>query len=689
MNEPIVSQITLTGLDWSIIGGYCLLALIIGIYFSKRASKSISEFFVAGGKLKWWIAGTSIVATTFAADTPLLVSGLIRKGGIFRNWIWWNFLFGGMLCTFFFAKMWRRAKIVTDNEFIELRYEGPPASMLRGFMAIHGGVLRNAIVMGWVISAMNKVAGVLLGLEGGISAASLGIFAKILPHSAFIAENAQMVKAEYIVIPILLLIAGIYSIMSGFWGVVMTDMIQFAMAMGGSILLAVIVINYAGGPGALAQQVAAAPGVKKEVFDFVPSFAGAGKLVVFTFLVNISMAWWGKGQGDGYIVQRLFSCQDEKHSFLASLWFNFAHYVLRPWPWIIVGLASLIYFPLSSGIDPEKAYPMMIAKFLPEGWRGLMVASLLAAFMSTMDTQMNWGASYLINDLYKRFFVKEASSRHYVFCSRLAMVLLLIIGAFGGFMIGSIEGAWKFLVAVLAGAGLVSMARWYWWRVNAWSELSAMITSFILATGGVWVNSALKMMYKTANLFGGLDTLDSSPAGLMAKVNWFYGGEAFGVRLVCIILVSTAVWITVTFLTPPISREKLIAFYRRVRPGGWWGPIAQACPEVKSDSMLPAFIGWISGSLSIFAGLFGVGFMCLGRYGTGTAWLFGAILMAIVMFKLGGGLDSSDGSGGSSPVDDQSQDCGQASESSNGPEGLQGQGPNDGITGGDQINSQA
>jgi solute:Na+ symporter, SSS family len=674
LNEPVATQITLTGLDWSIIIGYCLLALGIGIYFSKRASKSISEFFVAGGKLKWWIAGTSIVATTFAADTPLLVSGLIRKGGIFKNWIWWNFLFGGMLCTFFFAKMWRRAKIVTDNEFIELRYDGAPASVLRGFMAIHGGVLRNAIVMGWVIAAMNKVCAVLLGLEGGISAASLGFFAKLLPQSAFIAQNAEMVKAEYIVIPVLLLIAGVYSIMSGFWGVVMTDMIQFAMAMGGSILLAVIVINYAGGPAALAKQVAEAPGVKKDVFDFVPSFAMAGKLVVFTFLVNISMAWWGKGQGDGYIVQRLFSCQDEKHSFLASLWFNFAHYVLRPWPWIIVGLASLVYFPLSSGIDPEKAYPMMIAKFLPEGWRGLMVASLLAAFMSTMDTQMNWGASYLINDLYKRFFVKSASARHYVFCSRLAMVLLLIIGAFGGFMIGSIEGAWKFLVAVLAGAGLVSMARWYWWRINAWSELSAMITSFVLATGGVWINFVLKVWYRIVNLLMPMPP----PDGLMSKVDWFYSGEAFGVRLVCIVVISTAVWIMVTFMTPPISREKLIAFYRRVRPGGWWGPIAEACPEVKSDSMVPAFIGWISGSLSIFAGLFGVGFMCLGRYGTGTAWLSGSILMAIVMFKLGGGLDSSDSNGGGSAVEDQSQDRGQASQSSDRPEGLQGQDLNGG-----------
>jgi SSS family solute:Na+ symporter len=373
------------------------------------------------------------------------------------------------------------------------------------------------------------------------------------------------------------------------------------MAMVGSIALAVIVVGKVGGPSAMVEQVREAPAAPAHVFDFVPDFTEATGLVVFGFLVQISMQWWQQAQGDGYIVQRLASTRSEKDSFLALLWFNSAHYVLRPWPWILVGLASIILWPITAGEDPELAYPRMIADHLPAGLKGLMVASLLAAFMSTMDTQLNWGASYLVNDVYRRFLVRDADARHYVLASRVAILLLMGLAAFVAWQLETIEQAWFLVFLLGSGLATVWMLRWFWWRVNAWCEIAALATSLLIAFGG----PLLDVLHA-----GGL-----LPDAAHQGVAWFYSGDAYYVRLVTNLAVATAVWVTVALVTRPVAAERLGAFYRKVRPGGWWGPVAAAHPDVVRQDLRGALLGWVSGSACIYAGLFGVGNLCLARWG--------------------------------------------------------------------------
>jgi SSS family solute:Na+ symporter len=575
-------------IDWLIIGGYIAAALGVGVYFSKRASANLDEFFVAGRTLPWWVAGTSIVATTFAVDTPLVISGFVRGEGIYANWLWWCILMGGMLSTFFYARLWRRAGIITDVEFIELRYEGRSAALLRVLMAVYGAVLKNAIIMGWVILAMAKVCDVLLGWDRGWS------------------------------ITIMIAIAVGYTLLSGFWGVVVTDVIQFALAMGGSIALMAIVLVKMGGPSGMVEQIQQTEHFDPKVFHMVPDWRTAGTLAFYTFIAQISVQWWEKGQGDGYIVQRFFATKDEKNAVLASLWFNFAHYVLRPWPWIVVGLASLVFFPYMPGEDPELAYPHMIAEFLPVGVRGLMVASLVAAFMSTMDTQLNWGASYLVNDVYKRFMNPDASQAHYVLVSRLAMLLLVGLGAFAAWQADSVAGAWKYLITLTAGVGFVGLLRWFWWRINAWSEISALVSSVIVANGGI----ILRQFDRAGLLPVDFYTLRVAP---------IY--DTFASRLVFVIGTCTVVWVVVTFLTRRHSNEHLKQFYRRVRPGGWWGPVARECPEVKPDQIRWQWIPWFLGVVCIYSGLFGVGYICLARPWTGLAWLCLSAVTGWIMLR--------------------------------------------------------
>ncbi|MBN1341436.1 MAG: Na+:solute symporter [Phycisphaerae bacterium] len=587
--DMLAAGMQLRPIDWFFIIAYCLVAFGIGIYFSKRASQNMDEFFVAGRNLPWWLAGTSIVATTFAADTPLAVSGFVRSKGIYANWFWWSALMGGLLCVFFYARMWRRAGIITDMEFIELRYEGKAASSLRAFMSVYGGVLQNCIIMGWVMLAMAKILDVMLGWPKVTS------------------------------ITVLVVMALFYTVLSGFWGVVMTDLVQFIMAMAGSIALAVIVMVKMGGPAEMVRQVADAPGVDLKVFHMVPDFKTATHLAITTFVIQVTFQWWGGGQGGGYLAQRLFATRSERDSVLAALWFNFAHYVLRPWPWIIVGLASLVYFPQTQGVDPELGYPQMMARFLPTGLRGLMVASLLAAFMSTIDTQLNWGASYLINDLYKRFFVRSASARHYVNASRVAMLILIVLGALTAWKMDSISGAWIYLTVLTAGAGFVGLLRWYWWRVNPWSEISALLSSLILANA----NHLIAVLHR----LGFVSTV------AMDKVRWFHSEDLYSIRMAIIIIICTAIWVVVTYLTHPTSDAHLEAFYRRVRPAGWWRPVADRCPEVPRESAAWGWAGWLSGIVCIYTGLFGIGYLCLGHTLSGigclvvslaTGWFMGS-----------------------------------------------------------------
>lgn len=557
-------------LDWLVIVGSLLFSLGLGLYFTKRASQSLSDFFVAKGSLPWWLAGTSMVATTFAADTPLVVSGLVRKGGIYENWLWWSTLMGGMLTVYFFAGLWRRAGLITDVEFAELRYEGRSAAVLRGFGAIFYGIITNCIVMGWVILAMTKILDVMMGWDKVFS------------------------------VTVLVVLTLSYTMLSGYWGVVVTDFFQFGLAMAGSVALMTIVLVKMGGPTEMVQQVLAAPGVEPKVLHFIPDFKTATNLAIITFVVNMALLWWGSGQGSGFLAQRLFSTKDDRHAAKAFLWYNVAQFVLRPWPWLVVGLASLVFFPLTTLEDQELAYPKMIVHFLPSGLRGLMVASLFAAFMSTLSTQLNWGASYIVSDIYKRFIAPTAPERHYVSVSRGLMVPIILLGALAAWQANNVSDVWKFLMTVSAGGAFVGLLRWYWWRVNAWAEVSAMVSSLLVANGNLFC----RMLHRIGLI---------STEGI-ARIDWFYSPDLYAVRIVFIIAFCTAVWIAVMYLTPAVSFDQLERFYRRVRPGGWWGPVKGRCPDVVTASAARGWIGWLAGTVCIYTSMFGVGYLCIGRY---------------------------------------------------------------------------
>src|SRR5215471_13859923 len=457
----------LTYLDWAWIALYFLGNFAIGLYYRRRAGKSISEFFLSGRNVPWWLAGTSMVATTFAADTPLAVTGMVAKGGIAGNWLWWSFVASGMLTVFFYARLWRRCGVMTDIEFAEMRYSGKPAAFLRGFRALYLGIPINCIVLGWVNLAMVEILMLALGLT--------------------------RLQALMVVLGMIALTSMI-STLSGLWGVLVTDLFQFFIKMIMVILLAFAAVQAVGGMNALKlklelldQARGVHPGSHSSVLSFVPDLSShdvnAAWMPMITFLVYISLNWWAtwypgaEPGGGGYIAQRMFSAKDEKHSLLATLWFNIAHYAVRPWPWVLVALASLVLFP---GLkDPETGYVRVMIAYLPASLRGLMLAAFAAAYMSTIATQLNWGASYIVNDFYRRFLVRVAPESHYVLVSKGATLLLTLVSAVVTFYLTSIAGAWKLLIVTGAGTGLVLLLRWFWWRINAWSEVSAMISAFV------------------------------------------------------------------------------------------------------------------------------------------------------------------------------------------------------------------
>ncbi len=566
----------LSPIDGVIIISYILFALGLGIYYSKRAGRNINEFFVSGRNLPWWLAGTSMVATTFAADTPLAVTGLVVKDGIAGNWLWWNMVLSGMLATFLFSRLWRRAEVITDVELTELRYSGRSASLLRGFRALYIGLPINCITMGWVILAMQKIIVLTFGL----------------PDTG---------TSKVLVVLACMLIAGIYCALSGFWGVVITDLVQFGMAMIGSIALAVIAVNKIGGISPLKTKLSEVHGADHSILHFFPDF-GAGEMAILTFGVYLGVQWWAANgvDGGGYIAQRMFAAKDERNTLLATLWFNIAHYTLRPWPWILVALVSMVVYPNLS--DPEAGYPMLMLAYLPTGLLGLMLTAFLAAFMSTIDTHLNWGASYLVNDFYKRFFRSEADDHHYVVISRISVVLIMLVAGVTSLFMNSIAGAWKFLIALNAGIGLVQILRWYWWRINAWSEIAAMVTSAVVST----------------IVFTLPQTKDN-----------------FAYQMLIIVPASTLVWFVTTLITAPVSQEQLIAFYQRVRPnGGWWGRIPSlANVQPIAESRTPGLLNWVLGSAFVYCTLFGIGKLLLGFYGAGVLFLLIALITGGLIYR--------------------------------------------------------
>ena len=556
--------------DYGIIAAFLALSLVIGLYFRKRASSNLLSFFLGNRNMPWAIAGISMVATTFAADTPLAVTELVGKSGISGNWLWWSYLAGGMLTTFFFAKLWRRAGVLTEIELIELRYSGRAAALLRGFKAVYLGLVMNVLIVGWVNLAMLTFIVEFFGVE---------------PSTAYLVLGGCMV------------LAAVYTSLSGIWGVAVTDVIQFTIAIIGTFVLAFVVVSSpeVGGIAGLQAKLPA------ETFRFFPRIGadenGATVFVISgaAFFAYIGMQWWASwypGQepgGGGYVVQRMMSTKTENGSVYATLLFQIAHYCLRPWPWILVALACMVLYPELAGDELKSGYVWAMRDFLPTGLRGLLLAAFLGAYLSTISTQLNWGAGYLVNDFYKRFLRPDLPDASYVNASRLVTVGLMAIGLGATFFMTSISGVWAFIIECGAGLGMVLILRWYWWRVNAWSEISATIAPFI-----AYALSRFVFEWEF-------------PYGFFFTVGF-----------------TTVVWLATTFLTRPESAETLRKFHARVRPDGYWGPIA-AKDRPKRNNLGPLFVSWLSSIAMTYGILFMTGKIIFGEWQA--AGMYGVIVV--------------------------------------------------------------
>lgn len=580
-------------LDWIIVGIYILTAIMVGVYFTKRAAKSTADFFVAGRSLHWFIAGTSIVATTFSCDTPLFVAGMSRSQGVSSNWFWWSAAIGQIASVFFFAKLWRRTEVLTDLEFIALRYE--KTRLTKGFRIFHvffSGVYFNSVIMASVTLAMVKIVKVVLHLSD---------------KALFTMPVFGDVTSTGLVLIILGSAAVLYSILSGLYGVVYTDFIQFGLAMFGSIALAVIVYTHAaGGEGGLIANLNATPGFKPALLNFFPDLS-TFDLKSFSFIIYMTVLWWGGVVGGGYHVQRLLATRSEKDSLFAFLWYNFCHYVLRPWPWIIVGMVSLIYFPDLA--DSESAFPRMIDEFLPVGLKGVIVASLLAAFMSTLDTHLNWGASYLINDFYQPYVAPNKSPRHYVNAARIAMVFITIITVLVSTRLTGILDTYKYLGVLFAGCGTITIAKWYWWRVTPLSEISGLMTSLFMGN--------MLVFYWMPDV----------------KIDGELVVDAFAVRVVINIIVTAIVWVSVTLLTSKEPGAQAIAFYKKMRLGGpGWRKIAEltGIPPHKGE-LKNNFIAWLSCVVAMFSLLLALGKFLFHEWVTGIVYLLVMLVSGLIL----------------------------------------------------------
>ena len=565
---------TLSLADWIIIAVYFVVSASIGLYYTKRAGRSLADYFLSGRSLPWWLAGTSMVATTFAADTPLVVTGLVVKYGVAGNWLWWNMALSGLLTVFLFSRLWRRAGVLTDVELVELRYGGRPAAVLRGARALYLAIPINLIIMGWVTKAMADVLEITLGISG------------------------------WRVAVLLFLITAGYSILSGLWGVVVTDFFQFIVAMGGSILLAVLAVNKVGGIDRLTALAAERYGSHEAALGILPPVDGAW-LPLSSLVVFLAVQWWASWYpgaepgGGGYVAQRIMSAKDERHGLLATLWFNIAHYALRPWPWILVGLFAAVTYPdlTAGGADPGRGYARAMVDLLPSPLRGLLLAAFAAAYMSTIATHLNWGTSYFVNDFWLRFVRRDAGTREQILVSRVATGALMVLALVVMRYLGTIEAGWRLLLGIGAGTGLVLILRWYWWRVNAWSELVAMGASLVVS---VW-------------LWRGAGMSADDPMALVLTV-----------------AATTAAWLAATLLTRPEAPETLERFYQRARPGGpGWRAVAARLgfAEDRIPGGALSWVNWVAGWLAVYATLFGIGQLVIGTFGRALAFLVAAALL--------------------------------------------------------------
>lgn len=582
--EPVL----LSSLDWAVVALYGAVVLVVGLWFTRRAGADAESYFLAGRSLPWWILGTSMVATTFSTDTPNLVTDIVRTGGVAGNWVWWAFALTGMLTVVFYAKLWRRSEVLTDVEFYELRYSGREAAFLRGFRALYLGVLFNVMVMASVTLAAIKIGGVLLGV----------------PPTTVVVVMASLTF--------------VYSATAGLWGVVATDLMLFVFAMIGAIAAAVVAVNHpdVGGLGALVTN----PALEGSL-NFLPDFSDTST-AISVFIVPIAIQWWSiwypgsEPGGGGYLAQRMLAAKDEDHALKAVLWFNVAHYGVRPWPWILVALASIVVFPtLDSiqaafpGIDPsilghDLAYPAMLT-FLPAGLLGLVVASLAAAYMSTISTHLNWGASYIVQDFWRRFVRPDATERQAVAAARVSTALLTVVMTLVALELETALETFNIILQIGAGTGLVFILRWFWWRINAWSEISAMVVSFLVA---VWLR------------------------GSLAGVSWPVPEWSSSEQLVAAVAITTVVWVGVTFATRPTERSTLESFHAKIRPiGPGWRAIVGDVETLEGESPTAGVAAWFLGVTAIYAALFATGSALYGDPGR-------ALLLALIAALAAAGL---------------------------------------------------
>ena len=588
---------TLSTLDWGIIILFFALTLIIGLLVSRKAGTSTTEFFLSGRNMPWWLLGISMVATTFSADTPNLVTDIVRKNGVSGNWVWWAFLLTGMLTVFVYAKLWRKSGVVTDLEFYELRYSGKGAAFLRGFRALYLGVFFNIMIMASVCLAAIKIGSVLLG---------------------FTAIETLVIASTITVL---------YSSLGGLKGVVITDFFQFILAMGATFWATYYIIDL---PqiGTL-ENLLTHPNVVPKL-DFIPDFQQR-EVFITLFILPIAVQWWSvwypgaEPGGGGYIAQRMLSAKDEKNAVWATLLFNFAHYALRPWPWILIALASLIIFPdiqsiqlAFPNIDPsivkdDLAYPAMMT-FLPAGLIGLIVASLIAAFMSTISSHLNWGSSYVVYDFYQRFVKPDASEKELVKVGRLSTVVLMIASALFALLLSNALEAFQILLQIGAGTGLLFIMRWFWYRINAYSEVTAMTVSFILA-----------LYFKLIHVKLGFDPI------------------ANDIQLVLGVAITSVSWVVVTLLTSPSDKSTLNEFYKITQPGGpgWNKVVSDAKGDgIDLDTQKRAWnvptgiLCMLVGSVGIYGALFSTGYFIYGEYIEGSILFSVTILAFIILRKL-------------------------------------------------------
>ncbi len=559
----------MTPLDWAIVGIFCIASLVLGTLLTKQAGRTVESYFTSNHQLSWWLAGTSMAATAFSSDTPLLITGMVRRRGIWGIWEVQVLAISTMLSVFVFSKLWKRAQVLTEVEFVERRYSGRPAAFLRGVKAIYWGLIYNVFVMGaWPVTGLRKV----------------------LEETTGLSRDTAIISS--------VILAAIYTSCSGLWGVILTDLFQYVWAMLGAILLTVVAVRAAGGLCPLAQQLRHTP-----YLDIVPpvqfDHSGAWLNSPFGWFVGLMLVqWWAwkNTDGGGIIVQRLVSCKNERHAMLSVLWFNIAQYCLRSWPWILTALASIVLIPseqlrvgtgAAAFIDHERAYPRLIMQLLPAGLKGVMVAAFFAAFLSTISTHLNWGASYLMNDWYKRFIRRHASERHYLAVSRMIPYGLAVGAMVVAFAITSVGDAFTLILNITAGIGPVYLLRWLWWRVKAWGGIAAMVARLPLL--------AIR-------------------SSVIAHLGWPPGTL---INLLFMVLGTALVWVPVTWLTPPVDRSTLKRFYATVRPPGLWRPVALAAkPEPWGWSLLQ----WVISTVALFATTMGPLQLLLCRARAGLWW---------------------------------------------------------------------